>query len=1000
MRRVCLTLPTHRACAPTIAAVAEEAAHGARHFGVEVRLLILDSSDAPDRARHRAAVADLPPAPGVVVHHLDEDDQRAFLRAVIARAAVPEPERVLDLMLPSAVSYGACTNRAFLLAEALGCTSVHRRDSDSRYPDRGGTPVFPLHHELTALGRPASEVAGLVTRSRLDPACADRPVALVGGSFTGAMSVDLAEMERLDPALYREVVGLSLPDGVPDVWRRGLIERAFRGAGATPSTEDRTTLTHVGADRVDMCNIALDRSVYGRVPLPPATDTIGSDYFLLHLVHDARLPGVLHNRHIVNYHTENRRSDAGFLAYQWRFAKFLLSVPHFAHVYARTAAAGDALLDADGRLRPGAVAAFARESADTDPAGSAARLAVLDRSYRALGGRYADAADLFAAHRDRLLAAARSDMADFAVLVDAWAALTEQAGHTPVRVTRTTSTVRAEAGGHERRGPVTLGQANMIRCILRDEPDQMNIHDVWPVPSDATTQDVLDALRALAVRHDALRTTFPHPAGTAPREQRVAPAAHFTVTVLDHDELPTDDARYAEELAREARRTPFRLDHDFPLRAVLVTRRGTPLWLALAACHAATDGSALALLREEWLALLAGGALPDVAVTPLALAAEEAGPAGTRMSEASLRHWQRILRTGPQAMFAEPAAHGTETHAPCLTLRSRRGAHALARTAERTGALPSTVLLTAWCALVAHRAGQPVCVVALPTSNRFRSRLARTIAPLSQDALLALDTRVPTFDALLRTAWGATLNAYRHSRFDAQRLWDMIGKTTRERGSHFARDVVFNDISALPATLAGAAPPDTAAPDLELAWGPAQTLPSRLLTFVHETAPVLRLATWADPALFPRDRAEDLATGLVHLLEAAADKDVPLASLTEVTGVLPAARGAEWTRVDGCWVSPAAVADTLSRALDGRPVHVTADPDAGLVAYLPSGAEPLTPARAHAALMAALPGHPGVLAPRRYVIVADPPAETDRTGAWLRQRTLTEGTGREAADTT
>ena len=88
MRRVCLTLPTHRACTGTIAAVAEEAAYGAREFGVEVHLLILDSSAPADLAAHRAAVAALPPAPGVVVHHLDEDRQRAFLREVLTAAGL------------------------------------------------------------------------------------------------------------------------------------------------------------------------------------------------------------------------------------------------------------------------------------------------------------------------------------------------------------------------------------------------------------------------------------------------------------------------------------------------------------------------------------------------------------------------------------------------------------------------------------------------------------------------------------------------------------------------------------------------------------------------------------------------------------------------------------------------------------------------------------------------------------------------------------------------
>ncbi|MYV63922.1 hypothetical protein GTW37_37090, partial [Streptomyces sp. SID4931] len=147
MRRVCLTLPTHRACTGTITAIAEEATYGARQFGAEVHLLILDSSPAPVLAEHRQAVAALVAQPGVTVHHLDEDEQRAFLSEVLDRSvgasASASADRLLELMLPSRVSYGACTNRAFLIAQALGCTSVHRRDSDSRYQYVDGEPVFP-----------------------------------------------------------------------------------------------------------------------------------------------------------------------------------------------------------------------------------------------------------------------------------------------------------------------------------------------------------------------------------------------------------------------------------------------------------------------------------------------------------------------------------------------------------------------------------------------------------------------------------------------------------------------------------------------------------------------------------------------------------------------------------------------------------------------------------------------------------------------------------------
>ncbi|MFG2748973.1 condensation domain-containing protein [Streptomyces xanthophaeus] len=559
----------------------------------------------------------------------------------------------------------------------------------------------------------------------------------------------------------------------------------------------------------------------------------------------------------------------------------------------------------------------------------------------------------------------------------------------------------AYAGGEERRGPVTMGQANMIRCILRDDPAHINIHDVWPVPEGTALDAAVDALRALVVRHEALRTTFPHTPGSAPTVQEVASEGEFTVTVLDHEELPPEPARYAESLAREARAGRFRLDRDFPLRISLVARAGAPAFVALVSSHAVADGSALGVLREEWLTLLSGAEIPPLtALTPLGLAAEEATAAGLRKSAASLEYWERIIRNGPQAMFAEPLATGTDVRVAQLTLRSERGARALALVAERTGSLPSTVLLTAWCSLIAHRAGQSTCVAAVPTSNRFLPRLARSVNTVSQDALLSLDVRVPSFDALLRKAWGAALDAYRHSRFDSLALWEMIGRVTFERGSHFARDVVFNDVSSLAPAVAAAAQ-DGAEAGPELSWGPYQVLPTRVLAFAYGTAPLLHLSMWADPALFPRREAEGFLTGLVRLLEAAATEDVPFASLTEVTGVRPVGREAHWKQVDGCWTSPPAVADALSQALGGVPVHVTVDPGPadgsgpGLTAFIASVGSRLTPAQAHAALMELLPGRPGLLAPRRYVVVREPPAETGRSSAWLRQQILMEGNGRE-----
>ncbi|MYV52958.1 DUF6271 family protein [Streptomyces sp. SID3212] len=423
MRRICLTLPTNRACAETISAIGEEAAYAARQFDVEVHLLVLDSSDAATFAEHARVVRGIPAVPRVITHHLDEAEQREFLRRVIGRAGTVKPELLLDLMLPARLSYGACTNRAFLIATALGCESVHRRDSDSRYQAVDGVPVFPVHHELMSLGKRAADAADGVDETTLDPRHASKPVTMVGSSFVGEMSVDIDEMYRLDRDVYYDVVSLWAPGRWSAEEKRKLADESFRGAGTEAFTQDHATLTVVDPMHVDMCNIAFHQ-VHESVPLPPATDTIGSDYFLLHLVHDSTLPGVLHNRNIVNYYTGERRTDAGFIAYQTRFAKFFLSMLYFNSIYAEMAAAGETLLDEHHRVRVPAIVEFVRESAGLDRTENVERLDTLDRSYRKLGGRYAEFADILLADRERLLDEARQDINDFALLIEAWAPLT------------------------------------------------------------------------------------------------------------------------------------------------------------------------------------------------------------------------------------------------------------------------------------------------------------------------------------------------------------------------------------------------------------------------------------------------------------------------------------------------------------------------------------------------------------------------------------------------
>jgi len=335
---------------------------------------------------------------------------------------VAKPELVAQLMLPELASYGACTNRAFLIAVALGCESVHRRDSDVAFQTQDGVPLYPIHHELTSLGKRAGDAVAGVTEVTLDPAHFGKPVVSVGGSFIGDLSVDIEEVRTNDPQAYYDIVSLWAAPGATEQQKRDLVEESFTGAPDGPFQADRSVLALVDPMRVDMGNISYFQ-VHEDVPLPPMTDTIGSDYFHIHLVPDSTLPGVLHNRHVVNYHTPDRKAEEAFHTYHLRLVKFFLSMLYLHFVYARMGEAGSRLLDENHRIQAPLLVEMVRASTALDTEPNVRCLDQLERTYRRLGGRYATFADGLAVRRERLVIEARQDIEEFALLIEVWGPL-------------------------------------------------------------------------------------------------------------------------------------------------------------------------------------------------------------------------------------------------------------------------------------------------------------------------------------------------------------------------------------------------------------------------------------------------------------------------------------------------------------------------------------------------------------------------------------------------
>ncbi|MFD8593568.1 condensation domain-containing protein [Kitasatospora sp. NPDC059646] len=530
--------------------------------------------------------------------------------------------------------------------------------------------------------------------------------------------------------------------------------------------------------------------------------------------------------------------------------------------------------------------------------------------------------------------------------------------------------VRFRVDTPEAEGPLTLGQDNMIRCLRHDEPSHMNKQATWTVPPATDLPLALAALRTLAERHAALRTVFPGPADRQPDRQRVRAEGEFTVAViaLADDEDP-DEA--AERFCWDGRRQAFDLAADFPLRFALLTRHGAPVRLAVVICHAQLDGVSTGLLFQEWLTLAAGDTLPaPAAPTPIEVAEQERSPSGQRRTRAALRHWEHILADQPSAVFADDRIGPNDTLLPTLGVRSTAGAASLARAAARTGASNSAVLLACYAALAAHRADRGTVVMAALSANRHRPGLADHIGTLAQDALLAVDTDCPDLDTLIGRTQAQALSGYWHATFDAERIWQLIEDVAHRRGARFARHVVVNDLSStVPDSVAAARPHPPTDPDL--VRYPAEPTPTRLMLNIWRTTGCLEFTLHTHPDVLDDEETELFAHALLRLLDLAGRRAVrlgPDGELAALTG-LPVARRdkARWQQIGTNWIDLDAVTDLLRSALGARNAEVHWN-NGELTAMADTGETSWTPEQAHAAVMAALPGHDTAMAPHRYVL--------------------------------
>ena len=327
---------------------------------------------------------------------------------------------------------------------------------------------------------------------------------------------------------------------------------------------------------------------------------------------------------------------------------------------------------------------------------------------------------------------------------------------------------------HTQRDPASLVYQNL---------NAYRVHARWDEAA------LRQALRRVAARHPALRTSFDLAARPEPI-QRVHREVEIPLEVLDlrHLEPAEQDARMDREKGRGFDWTTP------PLLRFHVHRLSDDVFrLMLAEHHAILDGWSVASLMTELLrsfvaardgAADPAGAPPAATIRDFVALEREA-----IASPESRAFWRRVVEDAPRMELPPREAGGPPEgdEAPGLWLDvAPETAAALRRTAERAGVPLKTVLLAAHLRVLALLGGAGEVVTGYVTSGRPETEDGERVVGLFLNTVpLRVDAAGGTWEELVRRAWAAEQAIVPHRRFP-------LAEIVREAGGRTPFQAAFN----------------------------------------------------------------------------------------------------------------------------------------------------------------------------------------------------------------
>jgi len=335
---------------------------------------------------------------------------------------------------------------------------------------------------------------------------------------------------------------------------------------------------------------------------------------------------------------------------------------------------------------------------------------------------------------------------------------------------------------------LTWGQQEIYAAMVRQR-NSLPLGGTKELTPDVTVEQIVAELSYLVGRHQALRTRLRYEADGTPRQVVSGSGATWLDVIDAGDRDPTE---VAEEVEQHYRDSDFDYEQDWPMWVAVIRSHGVLTHQVTILCHLAADAFGARLMVMD--AHQRSGA-PITGLQGLELARWQQSPASQRQHRASMRHWEKGLRslpivdpTGPtgSTVRREPRYwHGvTRSTATYLALR---------RILASTGADSGHVLLALWAIAYGRYTGRHPVALKMLVNNRFRRDLTDVVAPLTQSGLFVVDVDGVPFPEALDRVRRAAMLTFKHTFFDPRGLAELEATVAAERGPVLPTMCYFND---------------------------------------------------------------------------------------------------------------------------------------------------------------------------------------------------------------